>query len=392
MNLLQILLQISLLFSASPSNVPEKSLSQITSGELIMLMNDANEQIKEKEVISLLDETCEKLNGQVLVAQGHRIIYQKSVGFKKLYKDIPNLKQRNVAKFSPNNRLSDSTMLELASVSKQFTAAAILKLASEGKLDTNDFVTKFFPSFPYSKITVKQLLTHTSGLPDYIDFKDQTFPVQTNFSNTELIKYFSNKRPKIVANPLTRFEYCNSNYAILAAIVEKVSGVSFSDYLQKNFFQPVKMHSTCTYLDLDNQNFSNYAYGHLNSQSEVPFHFMNKALGDKGVYSTALDLYRWALAYFIDYKVLPKVWVDLATSPRNRCYSGMPSQLYGYGYRLENSPDFGYQVYHGGLWRGFTHIFLYRPEDQMIIIFLSNYRNRAHSGKCDAIFSILDGV
>ena len=147
MNFLQILLQISLLFSASPSNVPEKSLSQITSGELIMLMNDANEQIKEKEVISLLDETCEKLNGQVLVAQGHRIIYQKSVGFKKLYKDIPNLKQRNVAKFSPNNRLSDSTMLELASVSKQFTAAAILKLASEGKLDTNDFVTKFFPSF-----------------------------------------------------------------------------------------------------------------------------------------------------------------------------------------------------------------------------------------------------
>ena len=92
MNFLQILLQISLLFSASPSNVPEKSLSQITSGELIMLMNDANEQIKEKEVISLLDETCEKLNGQVLVAQGHRIIYQKSVGFKKLYKDIPNLK------------------------------------------------------------------------------------------------------------------------------------------------------------------------------------------------------------------------------------------------------------------------------------------------------------
>ena len=119
---------------------------------------------------------------------------------------------------------------------------------------------------------------------------------------------------------------------------------------------------------------------------------MNNALGDKGVYSTALDLYRWALAYFIDYKVLPKVWVDLATSPRNRCYSGMPSQLYGYGYRLESSPDFGYQVYHGGLWRGFTHIFLYRPEDQMIIIFLSNYRNRAHSGKCDAIFSILDGV
>lgn len=392
MNFLLILLQISMLFSASPSNVPEKPLSQISAGEISSLMEDANKQIKEKEVINLLDQTCEVLNGQVLVAQGHRMIYTNTVGFKKLYKNIPNLKQRNVAMYAESNLLNDFSMIELASVSKQFTAAAILKLASQDLLDTNDLVTKFFPSFPYGRITVKHLLTHTSGLPDYIDFKESTFPVQTNFSNQELMNYFATKRPKLVANPSQRFDYCNSNYAILAAIVEKVTGDSFANYVRNNFFKPLNMQNSCYYTELDQPQFFNYAYGHLMSRSEVPVHFMNQALGDKGIYSTVLDLYKWALAYFIDYKVLPKPWIDLATTPRNRCNSGMPSQLYGYGYRLDNSSDYGYQVYHGGLWRGFTNIFLYRPEDQMIIIFLSNYRNRAHSGKCDAILSILDGV
>lgn len=391
MILFSIFLQISLLF-ATPDSLPNTDLQDLSNSHVAVLFSQANDKIKDKEVISLLEETCQSLNGQVLVARGEDIIFSRSVGFKKLYKNIPNLKQRNAALYAKSNQINDSTMIELASVSKQFTAAAVLKLASQKRLDTNDLVVKYFPKFPYPTITIRHLLMHTSGLPDYIDFKDHEFRNRANFSNMELLNHFASTRPKLLFKPSTQFKYCNSNYAILAAIVEKVTNQSFSIYVKDNILTPAKMTHSCFVNRLNSCKPINYAFGHLASQSEVPPHFTNNALGDKGLYSTAYDLYNWAKVYLINDSILPKGWLALAVTPHVKCKANDDTQYYGFGYRLEDSRDFGFQVYHGGLWRGFNNIFLYRPEDQIVIIFLSNFRNRAHAGKANQIFSILDGV
>ena len=96
---------------------------------------------------------------------------------------------------------------------------------------------------------------------------------------------------------------------------------------------------------------------------------------------------------FIDYKILPKEWVDLASQRENQLNGGkLPASIYGYGYRIEESPTHGKLVYHGGLWNGFQNLFLYRPSDNVVIVFLSNLYNKAHAGRSDQMLNILDGI
>jgi len=102
---------------------------------------------------------------------------------------------------------------------------------------------------------------------------------------------------------------------------------------------------------------------------------------------------RWANAMFIDYKILPKEWVDLATQRENQLINGgLPKSIYGYGYRIEENPRHGKLVYHGGLWNGFQNLFVYRPSDNVVIIFLSNLYNKAHVGRSNEFLNILDGI
>jgi CubicO group peptidase (beta-lactamase class C family) len=305
------------------------------------------------------------------------VLYKKEVGNKLLTKN------------PPNNAIDDKTLFELASISKQFTAAAILKLNNEKRLNLKDNVTKYLPQFPYPNITIHHLLSHTSGLPEYMDFPEKDFNKQEPLTNVKLESYLEETKPKILFQPGERYKYINTNFAVLALIVETVTDTTFEYYVRNEIFKPAGLSATCFATELTPK--SNCTKGHLADRSERPFHFQNGVLGDKGVYTNADELYRWVKAYLMDYKVLPQDVVELATQPQNKLLKGKPEESYGYGLRLEDG-SLGYLIYHGGLGRGFQNNMVYRPKDQYIFIVLSNFRNRAMVGVNGRLLRTIDGA
>lgn len=182
-----------------------------------------------------------QINGNVLVSENGLPIYQKSFGYS------------NIKAKTPNN---DNSGFSLASVSKVFTSTAILQLKEKGKLKLDDFVIKYFPDFPYPEITIKHLLTHTSGLPEIEIFRRQ---IQENpnkvFSNKDLLPTLKNLKLPLDFKPNDRYQYTNANYILLALLVENLSKITFQEYLQKNIFSPAKM--THTYFQKDHSQISN---------------------------------------------------------------------------------------------------------------------------------------
>jgi CubicO group peptidase (beta-lactamase class C family) len=376
--MLKLLVSLQIILSGIfyPAVKPVKPLDQLSITEINNLFQEANREFKSRALVAELDNLCENLNGSVLLAFGKEVFYKKEVGYKRL------------AIKTPANVIDSETLFELASISKQFTAAAILKLSEEKKLSLNDDVTKFLPNFPYKNITIKHLLTHTSGLPEYMDFPEKDFNQKEPLSNAQLEKYLERVKPKVLFQSGIRFKYINTNYALLALIVERITQNSFEQYVRNEIFIPAGLQTTCFSTELNTKN--NYAKGHLADKSERPFHFQNGVLGDKGVYMNVDELYRWVQAYLIDYKILPKNIVEQATLLQNKLYRGVPDELYGYGLRLEDDIN-GYLIYHGGLWRGFQNNMVYRPKDGYILIVLSNFRNKAFIGVNTRLLCIIDG-
>jgi len=220
-------------------------------------------------------------------------------------------------------------------------------------------------------------------------FPEKDFNQKEPLINKQLYNYLERTKPKVLSQPGARFKYVNTNYALLALIVEEISKTPFEQYVRKNLFEPAGLHLACFATELKNK--TNYSKGHLANLSERPFHFQNGVIGDKGIYSNADELYRWVKAYFLDYKILPKNVVSEASIPQNTLLKGAPSELYGYGLRIEDEST-GYLIYHGGLWRGFQNNMVYRPKDQYIFIVLSNLRNGAHIGVNGRLLRIIDGV
>jgi CubicO group peptidase (beta-lactamase class C family) len=372
-----ILLQIALFSTYHPIDKPTKQLSQLSVVEINKLFAESNQKFKSDALWAEMDALYKRLNGSVLLAFGNQVFYQNEIGYKRLNKK------------TSDNAIDNATIFELASISKQFTAVAILKLIEEKKLSLSDDVTKFLPSFPYKNITIKHLLTHTSGLPEYMDFPEKDFNQKEPLSNTQLESYIERVKPKILCKPGMRFKYINTNYALLALIVEKITDISFENFVRKEILAPVGLTLTCFSTELNAK--TNFAIGHLADRSERPFHFQNGILGDKSVYSTVDELYRWIQAYLIEYKVLPQNVVEQAIQPQNKLIFGEPAELYGYGLRIEDGAH-GYLIFHGGLWRGFQNNMVYRPKDQYIFIVLSNFRNKAMIGVNAKLLGIIDGI
>ena len=171
-------------------------------------------------------------NGNVLIAEKGNIIYQKSFGKADLEKNLP---------------LNSESVFELASVSKQFTAMGIMILKKQNKLSYDDSLRKFFPELPYHNITVLQLLQHTSGLPDYMPLFNEHWDSTKIAVNSDIIKLLSQYKPDTLFAPGAKWEYSNTGYALLASIIEKVSGKKFGEFLRKNIFEPLGMKRTQVY-------------------------------------------------------------------------------------------------------------------------------------------------
>ncbi len=314
-------------------------------------------------------------NGNVLLAHNDTIVYQKSFGFAD--------KERKML-------LHDSSAFQLASVSKTLTSAAILILIDQGVIKLDDPVTKFIDDFPWPKVNVKHLLTHRSGLPNYIYMcspmlKDR----KCAFDNEEMICLLDSAKPKEYYDPGDQFNYSNTNYFLLASIIERATGMSYNNYLRKKIFEPLGMKHTFFATDSIMLNSFRETHGYTFKWSRVNSDPYDGVLGDKGIYSTTSDLLRFSNAFF-GAKLFNKKLLEEAISPHS---PDTKSQNYGYGWRMVNyaNNDPEKIVYHNGWWHGYRNAFQRRLKDNTTLIILSNRLNKSVYATW-RVFNAMDGA
>lgn len=301
-----------------------------------------------------------KFNGVILISQNSKIIFHKAFGY---------------ANYKTKTPLTTNSIFELASVSKQFTAVAILKLFQEGKLQLTDTIQKFIPAFPYKKRTIHHLLCHRSGLPDYYSFSSGSWKKQDSLmSNKDMVEIMCKRKPKAKFYAGKQFEYSNTGYVVLARIVEIISGKDFGVYVQENFFTPFGMKNSFIRTNEPKYLTNLKTVGHSSRKGIRKENFLNGCVGDKGVWSTPYDLHLWDEALF-SYKILNDTILKMAITPKNADMS--IEKNYGYGFRLGTLYKGINLVYHGGLWGGYNTLFIHRIPDNINIVVLSNVDNKS---------------
>lgn len=295
-------------------------------------------------------------NGGILVAKKGQIIFED-------YHGLFNLKKKD--------SLNAHSSFHLASVSKTFTAMAILKLAELGKLSINDDVKKYFPDFPYDNVTIQLLLNHRSGLPNYVHFMESLgWDRKQVCSNEDVLAYLIKFKPPVTSRPDTHFAYCNTNYALLGLIIEKASGKSYADFLQEQFFTPLQMTDTYVYSLKDSATaMPSYDW----RGREEPFTFLDCGIGDKNIYSTPRDLLKWDQALYTNQIFTPQT-LEAAFTPYSHEKPGVRN--YGYGWRMNVYPNGKKVIYHNGWWHGNNTVFIRMIQDSVTIIVLGNKYNR----------------
>lgn len=297
----------------------------------------------------------EKFNGTALFAHDGKVLFSQCYGYSNLSTKIP---------------LTDSSEFQLGSVSKQFTAVAIMMLKEKGKLDYDDKVTEYFPDFPYTGVTIRMCLAHRSGLPNYewtcyAEKKDEV----TLIDNMQLMDLLAEYKPEAYFKPNRLYEYCNTNYCVLAAIVEKISGIRFSEFLRENIFTPLGMTHTHIF-DKSDTTIPDRVVGYEHNFKKSGSDLLDGIAGDKGIYSTTADLFKWDQALYTD-KLLKQSTLREAWQPHSRW---MRNKSYGFGWHLLKW-DGDTIIYHGGWWHGFNANFIRDVKNKNTIIILSNRVN-----------------
>ena len=328
---------------------------------LISLVAGVNLSAQEKSKIPDLVDYISNIFGilqidtmpgaSVLVSQNGDIIYQKGFGYADIEKKIP---------------VTPDTKFKIGSVSKQFTAVAILKLQEEGKIKTGDKLSKYIPGFPRgNEVTIYQLLTHTSGIHDYNSQPD--FEMSKPVTPQELLDII--KKLPYDFNPGERYLYNNSGYFILGYIVSQISGKTLSEYLSETFFKPLGMKNTGIYET--NIALNNEAQGYnMNGEKvkKADFQEMSWALGVGSIYSTTKDLYEWNEAVF-NGKVLSNATLKAAFT---QAVLNSGSKVdYGFGWFLITNRGLKFIQHSGGV-SGFSAYLERQPENKLTVCILLN--------------------
>lgn len=310
-------------------------------------------------------------NGSILVAKSGNILYQKNIGYSNKELKI---------------ELNDSSMFQLASVSKVITATAVLMLIEREMIDIEKPFTFYFPDFPYRNVTVKQMLSHRSGLPNYLyALNKEIYQPGYKMSNNDMYTYLKIKNPKAYLRPNTRFNYSNTNYALLALLVEKISGKPFQQFLKEELFEPLGMKHTRTIKDID-LNANNVTKPYDQRWKPVDFDASDYVLGDKSIYSTPYDLFLFSEALYQN-KIIKQETQALAYSAYSK---EKKLSNYGLGWRIKDFKDpIKKEVYHNGWWHGYRSSFHRRLNDTLTVIILSNQLNKA-AYHTSLIYQILD--
>ena len=302
------------------------------------------------------------MNGVVLYAEQGQIIYERAFGWRDL-----NSRQKD------SLRIDDA--FQLSSDSKMFTAEAVMLLKADGKLDYDDDVRKYIPTLPYEGITIRQLLNHRSGLPRYDAMADKHWPDRKKpFSNDAMVKMLAEKKPEVYGAPDAGFFYNNINYALLATVVESASGQHFEDFMRERIFEPLGMTHSYIYSMRNESEVSMYmpteVHGHEMYRSgpvKTQNDYLNGVMGDKIMYSTVDDLYKFYLA--LDHQQL------LPDSLQREMFEpGSPEwkndENYGFGWRMTKLyPD---QYFHFGWWKGYRSLIIRDAKHRRFLAILTN--------------------
>ncbi len=293
-------------------------------------------------------------NGAVLVAKHGSIVYERYSG---------------TGHIGGTDTIKDNTPTHIASVSKTFTAMAVLKLVQEGKIKLDDELSIYFPTFNYPGVTVRCLLNHRSGLPNYLYFMDELgWNKKVYMTNQDVFNYLVNFKStfKNIIRPCTHFTYCNTNYALLALLIEKASGMSYPQYIKHNFFDPLQMNNSFVFTLADTSRI-NPSYDWRGGI--IPLNAMDAVYGDKNIFTTPRDLLKWDRLLSTNLIFKPEIFQQ-AYAPYSNEKPGIRN--YGLGWRMNIFPDGKKIIYHNGWWHGNNASFIRLIDEDVTIIAMGN--------------------
>ncbi|AGC75166.1 CubicO group peptidase (beta-lactamase class C family) [Nonlabens dokdonensis] len=336
---------------------------------LLLSINSHSQNEKAQRIDSLFTAMNQnnEFNGVVLFAEDGKVIHKKAYG---------------IADFGTNSPLTTASVFDLASVSKQFTAMGIVILMEQRKLALEDPISKYLPELEfYPIISIENLLTHTSGLPDYMDLMNEHWDHSKIATNKDVIDMMALKKPELLFEPDSEYEYSNTGYLLLASIIEKASGMSYGDFLSKHIFRPLEMNATVVNRPrFAPKEIPNLTKGHVNGTDGNPVvidsygtdqvsYFLDGIVGDGMVNSTVDDLYKWDRALYTDQLVSPRSKDKIFTP---HVLSNGKLTNYGYGWQLKDHEKYGKTIGHSGAWAGYLTYIERHVDKDKTFIFLQN--------------------
>ncbi|WP_405564421.1 serine hydrolase domain-containing protein [Polaribacter sp. Asnod6-C07] len=336
-------------------NLSEKKKSKI--GDLTF---DKNDSIATK--VKLADEWLQQLqkdkkfNGAVLLIKNDQILLKNTYGF---------------ADASQQTKLSVSSSFRLASLSKQFTATGIMLLKEQGKLNFNDAITKFLPELNYKNVTIRNLLNHTSGIPDiYMDFpKKYKKEIGVYLSVSKMVELLAKENRPLINMPNEVYRYNNTGYVLLAAIIEKISKISFEDFMKKELFDKLKMKDTRVWnlasKDSTFNNKTNSFHYFLGKPFELKPTVLDGVAGDGSVFCSINDFVIWNNFWHYN-NLIAKETMNEALKTTN-LNNGKESN-YGFGWLITKNDA----MWHNGSWLGARTLIIRNESLRNCMVILDN--------------------
>ncbi|MBP1223868.1 CubicO group peptidase (beta-lactamase class C family) [Flavobacterium sp. 1355] len=299
------------------------------------------------------------MNGSFLVARNGQIIYEKYNGY---------------ANKNEGTKITSETPVQIASVTKVLTATAVLKLVNAGKIDLDQKVNTILKTFPYEECTIRMLLSHRTGMRNYAYFTDRDKSVwdrHNQLTNKDILDILATKNIGLEAATGTRFSYCNTNYAMLALIIEKITGLTYKEAMSEMIFKPLGM--THTYVFDDDKDRKKIVPSYKGNGVEIGFDYLDNVYGDKNIFSTARDLLKFDRARnspdFLKPELLKQVYTGYSNERKG-------TKNYGLGIRMINWETGQNYYFHNGWWHGNTSSYVTLMKENVTIIALSNKMTR----------------
>ena len=299
----------------------------------------------------------ERFSGSFLVAKNGRIVYERTSGY---------------SNFAKKNRIDYDTPLHVASISKVATSLAVLRLCDRKLIDLDKDVREYLREFPYEGITVRMLLSHRSGIQYYGYFTFKTWDLGLTLKNKDVLSLLIKYKFPLNFPPGSKFSYCNTNYALLALIIERVNGKSFPKSMDELIFYPLKMKHSFILDYTTNTDTVSQSY---NSKWELQrFNYLDAIHGDKNLYTTARDLLKMDNATYSTLFLSDSLRKQMLTG---YSYKKNAKGNYGLGMRMVQVPEMEIYYFHTGWWHGSTGCYATLRADSTCIIALSNKYTRS---------------